>query len=61
MNISDEDIVRWANEVAELTDDQKGYTAKGSKIAIQARCEGARWMLRKIKESQNSQQSLFGK
>lgn len=34
MNISDEDIVRWANEVAELTDDQKGKM-RGSKVDAQ--------------------------
>lgn len=45
---TDEDIVRWSNEVAELTDEQKEYTATGSRIAIQERCAGARWMLTKL-------------
>lgn len=49
---TDEEIVKWSNEVAELTDEKNGYTAKGSRIAIHERCEGARWMLKKLKDTE---------
>lgn len=48
---TDEEIVKWSNEVAELTDHEKQYTATGSRIAIHERCEGARWILKKLTDN----------
>lgn len=37
---SNDDIANWANSLQEKSD----LTAKGTRIIIQGRCEGAKWM-----------------